>query len=73
MQPKHQIAHAAIVHAENLNRENTVVALMLILPAAARLLPDRTSHEANCLLFLTIMLIIFCMMFWNSAKDTPHV
>ena len=64
-------AHAVIVHTKSSNRENTAVAPMLILPAADRLLPGMAPREANCLLFLIFMFIMFCMMFWNSAKDKP--
>ena len=64
-------AHAVIVHTKSPNRENTAVAPMLIFPAADHLLPGMAPHEANCLLFLLFMFIIFCMMFWNSTKDKP--
>lgn len=66
-----KIAHAVIVHTESPNRKNTAVAPMLIFPAAARLLPGMAPHEANCLLFLFFMFIMFCMMFWNYTKDKP--
>lgn len=44
---------------------------MLIFPAADHLLPGMAPHEANCLLFLIFMFIMFYMMFWNSVKDKP--
>lgn len=64
-------AHAVIVHTKNPNRENAAVAPMVIFPAADHLLPGMAPHEANCLLFLIFMFIMFCMMFWNSTKDKP--
>lgn len=64
-------AHAVIVHTKNPHRENTAATPMLIFPAAARLLPGMAPHEANCLLFLIFMFIMFCMIFWNSVKDKP--
>ena len=66
-----KIAHAVIVHTKSPNRENAAAAPMLILTAAAHLLPGMAPHEANCLLFLIFMFIMFCMMFWNSTKDKP--
>ena len=56
-------AHAVIVHTKSPNRENPAVAPTLIFPAADRLLPGMAPHEANCLLFLFFMFIMFYMMF----------
>ena len=57
MQPKHQIAHAAIVHAENLNRENTVVAFMLIPPPRlAFFQTERHTKRIACYSLLSCLL-----------------